>query len=303
MPGKEEIRRFIWEKLERENIADFPRPCSGRIPNFIGSQETALWLLRIPEFRNARCVFCPPDFVLKSVRDLVLREGKVLAAALPHMKGFVELVGEADTSIRGLARYGKPLKTPVDFIVQGSVAADPYGNRLGKGTGYGDQEIAYLRRRGLLREGCKIATIVHDAQIVEDLSPFMEPHDIPVDYVLTPTRWFITTPGDGRIHEVTIHKVWEEEIAAGRKKVEGRLWRGRFRRILRGDKLRLGSVEAIVRAVVWYPSFRAMLVGEGVEAVVPGARNREEAMKVYRQIYSEDEEKRYGVVAFRLSLQ
>ncbi len=301
MATKEEVRRLIWDRLEREDIADFPRPCHGRIPNFKGSREATLWLLRIPEFRSARCVFCPPDFVLKSVRDLVLKEGKVLAAALPHMKGFVELTGEADTSIRGLAHYGKPLRTPVDFIVQGSVAVDPFGNRLGKGTGYGDQEIAYLRRRGLLKDGCRIATIVHDVQVVEDLSPFMEPHDIPVDYVLTPTRWFIATPGDGRTHEVTIHRVWEEEIAAGRKRVEGRLWRGRFRRIFRGDRLRLGSVEVGVDAVVWYPSFESLLEGEGVEAVIPGAGSLEEALKVYRQIYSEAEEKRYGVVAFRLS--
>ncbi len=302
MATKGEVRRLIWDRLEREDIADFPRPCYGRIPNFKGSREAALWLLRIPEFRSANCVFCPPDYVLKSVRDLVLREGKVLAAALPHMKGFVELVGETDTSIRGLARYGKPLRTPVDFVVQGSVAVDPYGNRLGKGTGYGDQEIAYLRKQGLLREGCKVATIVHDAQVVEDLSPFMEPHDVPVDYVLTPTRWFITTPGDGRTHEVTIHRVWEEEIASGRKRVEGRVWRGRFRRIFRGDRLKLGSVEAVVKAVVWYPSFEAMLKGEGIEAVVPKARDVEEALQVYRRIYSEAEEKRHGVVAFRLSL-
>ncbi|MDW8102274.1 MAG: 5-formyltetrahydrofolate cyclo-ligase [Anaerolineae bacterium] len=302
MAGKEEIRRSIWDRLEREDIADFPRPCYGRIPNFKGSQQVPLWLLRVPEFKSARCVFCPPDFVLKSVRDLVLREGKILAAALPHMRGFVELRGEADTSIRGLARYGRPLKTPVDFIVQGSVAVDPYGNRLGKGTGYGDQEIAYLKGRGLLREGCKVATLVHDVQVVEDLSPFMEPHDVRVDYVLTPTRWFITTPGAGKVHEVKVHKTWEEEIVAGRKRVEGRLWRGRFRQILRGDRLKLGSVEAMVRAVVWYPSFEAMLRGEGLEAVIPGARSLEEALRVYREIYSEAEEKRYGVVAFRLYL-
>jgi 5-formyltetrahydrofolate cyclo-ligase len=300
--SKEEIRRSVWERLEREDIADFPRPCYGRIPNFKGSCEASLWLLRLPEFRNAKCVFCPPDYVLKSVRDLVLREGKVLAAALPHMRGFVELIGPADTSIRGLARYGRPLKTPVDFVVQGSVAVDPFGNRLGKGTGYGDQEIAYLKERGLLQEGFKIATLVHDAQVLEDLSPLMEQHDIPVDYVLTPSRWFIATPGDGRAHEITIHKVWEEEIAAGRKKVEVRLWRGRFRSIFRGDRLKLGSVEAKVEAVVWYPSFRAMLAGEGVERVIPGARSEEEALEVYRRIYSQTEEERYGVVAFRLSL-
>jgi ASC-1-like (ASCH) protein len=45
-----------------------------------------------------------------------------------------------------------------------------------------------------------------------------------------------------------------------------------------------------------------MLAGEGVERVIPGAGSEEEALEVYRRIYSQTEEERYGVVAFRLSL-
>ena len=304
---KDEIRRRIWDKLERENIADFPRPCYGRIPNFKGSKQTALWLLKLPEFKEARCVFCPPDYVLKTVRDLVLREGKVLAAALPHApkrgaSGFVELHGPADTSIRGLKRYGRPLRTPVDLVVQGSVAVDWQGNRLGKGTGYGDQEIAYLRERGLLREGAKIITLVHDVQVVDDLSAVVEPHDVRVDYVLTPTRCIITEEGSGEVHKITIAPQWEALIAEGRKTVEGRLYRGRFRRIRRGDILRLGSVEVAVTAVIWYPNFEVMVAEEGRENLVPGAASDEEAVAMYRGIYSEAEERRYGAVAFRLML-
>ncbi len=33
MTTKDDIRQRLWERLERENIADFPRPCFGRIPN------------------------------------------------------------------------------------------------------------------------------------------------------------------------------------------------------------------------------------------------------------------------------
>jgi len=188
MRSKDDVRRAIWERMERENIAAFPRPCYGRIPNFVGSDVAARRLLELEEFRQARCVFCAPDHALRAARDLVLAQGKVLAAALPHMRGFVELRGKAKTSIRGLARYGKPLRTPVDLVVQGSVAVDLQGHRLGKGTGYGDQEIAYLRKRGLLRPEAKVVTIVHEVQIVPDLSALMEEHDIPVNYILTPER-------------------------------------------------------------------------------------------------------------------
>ena len=186
-PDKESVRQAVWDRLERENIADWPRPCHGRIPNFVGSGAAAQRLLELEPFRRARCVFCAPDYALKAARDLVLVQGKVLAAALPGMTRFVELRGRVNTSIRGLARHGRSLRTPVDLIVQGSVAVDRHGHRLGKGKGYGDREIAWLQERGLAEPDVPIVTLVHDAQIVDDLAPLMDEHDVPVDYILTPS--------------------------------------------------------------------------------------------------------------------
>ena len=190
MTTKEDIRQRIWERLERENIADFPRSCFGRIPNFAGNDAATMHLLELPEFRAARCVFSAPDHALKRARDLVLERGKVLAVATPHMHSFLEIHPKKDkpisTTIKGLFKHGVPLVTPVDLIIQGSVAVDRRGNRLGKGKGYGDKEIAYLRERGLARPNVKIVTIVHGAQIVDDLSALVDENDVPVDYILTP---------------------------------------------------------------------------------------------------------------------
>ena len=198
MITKAQIRQMIWDKLEREGIAAFPRPCHGRIPNFVGNREATMRLLELEEFQKARCVFCAPDHALRAARDLVLAQGKVLAAATPHMKSFVELRGRVNTSIRGLIKHGRPLRTPVDLIVQGSVAVDLKGNRLGKGKGYGDREIAYLKERGLARPDVKVVTIVHDAQIVDDLSALVTEEDVPVDYILTPTRCIPTSGSTDR---------------------------------------------------------------------------------------------------------
>jgi len=190
--SKQEIRRKIWQTLEDENIADFPRPCFGRIPNFVGSKEASEKIKEIPEFKKAKCVFCAPDFVLKRIREIVLEEGKTLAVALPHMTGFVEItekkkIKEA-TSIGGFKKYGKPLQTKIDLFVQGSVAVDKFGNRLGKGTGYGDKEWHYLYEKGLISPNVKIVTIVHDKQILDDFSYLAEPTDRKVNYIITPSR-------------------------------------------------------------------------------------------------------------------
>jgi 5-formyltetrahydrofolate cyclo-ligase len=105
------------------------------------------------------------------------------------MRSFLEIHPSdkpISTTIKGLFKHGVPLVTPVDLIIQGSVAVDRRGNRLGKGKGYGDKEIAYLRERGLARPNVKIVTIVHEVQVVDDLFTLVDENDVPVDYILTP---------------------------------------------------------------------------------------------------------------------
>ena len=189
MTTKDDIRQRIWERLEKENIAAFPRPCFGRIPNFVGNHAATTRLLELPEFRAARCVFSTPDYALKRARDLILEKGKVLAVATPHMRSFLEIHPRGKpitTTIKGLFKHGVPLVTPVDLIVQGSVAVDSQGNRLGKGKGYGDKEIAYLKERGLAKPDVKVVTIIHEAQVVDDLSALVDENDVRVDCILTP---------------------------------------------------------------------------------------------------------------------
>jgi len=188
---KELIRQKIWRLLEEKNVAAFPRPCFNRIPNFIGSWTASERIKQIPEFNSSRCVFCAPDFVLKRVREIVLESNKILAVALPHMVEFLEIserrAVKRATSIKGFKKYGMPLKTEVELFVEGSVAVDRKGNRLGKGRGYGDKEWFYLLENNLLQPEVKVITLVHDEQIVKDFSILMTGADKKVDYILTPT--------------------------------------------------------------------------------------------------------------------
>lgn len=177
--------------MEEKNIATFPRPCFNRIPNFIRSWVASEKIKQIPEFNSSRCVFCAPDFVLKRIREIVLESNKILAVALPRMAEFLEISERRNikgaTSIKGFKKYGVPLKTEVELFIQGSVAVDKKGNRLGKGRGYGDREWSYLLENNLLRREVKVITLVHDEQILKDFSNLMTEADKKVDYILTPT--------------------------------------------------------------------------------------------------------------------
>lgn len=189
--SKQDVRDHVWQLLEEKNIAAFPRPIKGRIPNFNDSDIACERLKELREFSSAHCVFCAPDYVLTRARELVLRERKILAVATPHMKKFLEIKKVAEdcivkaSGIRGFEQFGERLKTKVDLMVQGSVAVDGQGNRIGKGSGYGDREYIVLKSLNMMKPIVKVATIVHEDQIFEDLGGLMSENDVKVDFIVT----------------------------------------------------------------------------------------------------------------------
>ena len=67
----------------------------------------------------------------------------------------------------------------LDFVLVPGIAFDLQGRRLGRGKGYYDQLLAEVRG--------KTCGVAFDEQIVDEIP--VEPHDIYVNCILTPTRW------------------------------------------------------------------------------------------------------------------
>lgn len=67
----------------------------------------------------------------------------------------------------------------LDLILVPGVAFDLCGRRLGRGKGFYDQLLALVRG--------KTCGVAFDEQIVTEVPT--EPHDLPVNCILTPTRW------------------------------------------------------------------------------------------------------------------
>ncbi|KAJ8541493.1 hypothetical protein K7X08_002309 [Anisodus acutangulus] len=55
------IRKRVWDLMEAQNSAQFPRPVHHRIPNFIGASLAANKLSELEEFKVAKCVKVNPD--------------------------------------------------------------------------------------------------------------------------------------------------------------------------------------------------------------------------------------------------
>ncbi len=198
--SREELRYRVWKIMEEKNVASFPRPVYGRIPNFVGSDAAAARLSESGEFKRAGVVKVNPDAPQRRVRELALRAGKLVVVPTPRISGGFLLLDpkripswlySAASTIQGSFRYGtraEPGELPeVDLVVAGSVVVNRYGERLGKGEGYSEIEYGILAEYGKLSEEVPIVTTVHDVQVVEERIP-LAPWDVTVDAIYTPTR-------------------------------------------------------------------------------------------------------------------
>ncbi|MFB6300973.1 MAG: 5-formyltetrahydrofolate cyclo-ligase [Halobacteriales archaeon] len=207
--GKQVIRERVWDDLEASGEARFPFPPHGRIPNYAGADEAAERLTDLTAWQSADAIKCNPDAPQLPVRRAALRQGKTLYMAVPRLRDercFLRLDPadiedyEHATTVGGSAEVGvnvPPEQLPtIDLIVSGSVAVTEDGARIGKGEGYSDLEYAILAAFDRVDATTPVVTTVHDRQLIDD-SLTIEPHDVPLDWIVTPTRTVETeTPYD-----------------------------------------------------------------------------------------------------------
>jgi len=199
---KAKIRSHIWNLMEQKDIADFPRPVTGRIPNFKGSSIACEKAFNMREIVEVSTLKIDPDSPLKTARLKALLSGKTVVMPTPRLRrGFLVLDGklipswravEAST-IRGAFKYGQIVENPyelpsIDAMIVGCVAVSRInGVRIGKGGGYSDLEYGILTEAGKVNVEVPIVAVVHDVQVLEEPLPYAH-HDVAVDYIVTPRR-------------------------------------------------------------------------------------------------------------------
>jgi len=201
MNEKQSLREQVWQRIGADPAVRTQVPPAGRIPGFIGADAAAERLSGLPEWQAARVLKLNPDTPQGPVRALAIEQGKLVYMAVPKLASELPFIAleqrllgvsaQQAASIEGAQRHGVPTRVedlqPVDLIVCGTVAVNPNGVRIGKGAGYADLEFALLSELGLVTARTRIATTVHDVQVLEQALPETE-HDFRVDLIVTPTR-------------------------------------------------------------------------------------------------------------------
>ncbi len=185
---KEILRKHIW--------SFFPKSSYGRIPIFNDAVKAADMLRKSVEWINSKLIFSSPDSVQLNIREYALLDGKSLIMATPKLKNGYLLINSDNVkgherfaaTINGAFKFGKSIKklSKVDLVVEGSVAVDLGGGRLGKGGGFGDQEISHLRNFKFITNDTPVVTMVDEMQIVEMVP--REAHDMKINMIVTPER-------------------------------------------------------------------------------------------------------------------
>jgi ASC-1-like (ASCH) protein len=101
---------------------------------------------------------------------------------------------------------------------------------------------------------------------------------------------------------LNVQEPYRSLILRGEKIVEGRLNKGKFSEIEKGDILVLSpeDVDFEVIGKIIYSSFREMIENEGVKNVIPDKKNINDAVNIYYKFYTPEQEKEFGVAAIRI---
>jgi 5-formyltetrahydrofolate cyclo-ligase len=196
--SKDEIRNAVWSEMQARKVTRFPG-AHGRIPNFTGAEKCAGLVDQLKVWQKASVIKSNPDSPQRAIRHLALKQGKIIYMAVPRLreeKCFVELdparIGThiyKASSIKGAFEYGRQVTLSemksVDLILCGSVAVRRDGARVGKGGGYSDLEYGLGREAHKITARTPIITTVHPIQIVDEEIE-LKPHDIPLDFIVTP---------------------------------------------------------------------------------------------------------------------
>ena len=116
-------------------------------------------------------------------------------------------------------------------------------------------------------------------------------------------------------YEIHVSEPWYSLLKSGKKTVEGRLNKGIFEKLEVGDIVVWFTMDKETREKIEFSSeivdkikyntFEKMLETEGLENVLPnhnGIKTIEDGVNVYRRWYSEDMEKKFGVIAIKIKL-
>ena len=111
-------------------------------------------------------------------------------------------------------------------------------------------------------------------------------------------------------YKKNLSEPWFSLIKLGLKKCEGRLNKGEFAQMKKGDTILfenndfgfLRLYRCKITSIHHYNSFEEYLKKETLEKCLPGIEKIDEGIKVYYKYYNKEDEEKYKIIAIRLKI-
>lgn len=206
---RDETRERVWSDLREVARPDsrFGWDFSSFIADYEGSDQGATRLLTRGENQGYEHWFVTPDNNLDPLRERLVERGvPFVMPTYGIRRGFLRLepddVPEGQAAfagtLDGMNRFASRIEletmertlAPLDCMITGASFVTEDGLRMGKGHGFFDLEWAMMREVGLADETTDVVAVVHDAQVLDDITgqSLAADHDTIVDAIVTPTQ-------------------------------------------------------------------------------------------------------------------
>ncbi len=101
--------------------------------------------------------------------------------------------------------------------------------------------------------------------------------------------------------EINVSEPWFSLIKNKKKKIEGRLNKGTFATLKKGDIIKFTnndkSFNVKIRKIVKYNTFEEYLSQEGLKRTLPNIKTIEEGCDIYYKYYTKEQEREYKILA------
>ena len=105
-------------------------------------------------------------------------------------------------------------------------------------------------------------------------------------------------------HSITISQPYFKYISEGKKKIEGRLNKGKFSQFKNGDILNIinndNKIKVKIKKINKYKSFEVYLMQEGLKRTLPNTKTIEDGIDIYHKFYTKEDEDKYGILAITI---
>ncbi len=106
--------------------------------------------------------------------------------------------------------------------------------------------------------------------------------------------------------EINVSEPWFTYMKNKKKKIEGRLNKGTFAELKKGEIIKFvngnNSFKAKIKKIVKYNTFEEYLSQEGLKRTLPNIKTLKEGVDIYYKYYTKEQEREFKILAIYIKI-